>query len=796
MTATTSTAAHLSTFLEALWSPGWHSLNAKTPGGTFEVVGLHDDPRALAEQALALQDRCVWWGVHGMAERPAKRGGNADVTSVHALVADLDWHHRAHKNSPELSEAEVRRALADFTPAPTIVVNTGHGLQAYWRLDEVVSGELGEGLTKRLHGALKAVGLNPERRDLASVLRVPGTTNWKLPDEPVPVVIESDDGPTWTVAEIESQLVPMGTTPQIERHTLPSRNGHRLDGPGPMDRVRERLDLADELTRRGWCHVRDEPLGAIWSRPGREPPGDSARINTTGRLYVFTTSTPLPVSTDHHDATFDALDVIAHYDHRGDRTAAAKAIAPLLGVEWSSSAPTPPAGVDAETGEIRREAGLPEEFWAHPRLAHLRAAAWSRGRAPTAVLGCALARIAAHLDHRYALPPIVGGIGSLNAGFVLVAPTGAGKSSSDAVAEELLEFDVVAGDPEPRGVPLGSGEGVAEAYMGTRPATDDEKEAGLAVQGKIREQRRWRELFIGDEGEAILSAAKRSGATLLPTLRSLLTGGALGQQNAAADNRRLIPAHQYRAGVLLGFQVTTAAELLDDAAGGTPGRFTFVAGTDPSIPPPGERPEWPGSIAIEPPPAVWRDQLPRGRGRRLIPVCSRAADELLEQDYNANAGTLQVEAVEAHANLLRLRNAAHLATLLDGRPEVTELTWELAGMLRVHSRSVITTITATARADRLRRERETSERLAERAVVAAQRTEAHRVVEAARRIADRVRAEPGITRVDLRRAMRRWRDEFDEALSHAKAHGWVDEQNEPSHTGSDKRSLIPGKAKS
>jgi len=57
--------------------------------------------------------------------------------------------------------------------------------------------------------------------------------------------------------------------------------------------------------------------------------------------------------------------------------------------------------------------------------------------------------------------------------------------------------------------------------------------------------RRWNELFIGDEGQAVLAHGKRSGATLLPTLRTLVTGGPLGQQNAATDNRRIIPAGNY-----------------------------------------------------------------------------------------------------------------------------------------------------------------------------------------------------------------------------------------------------------
>lgn len=433
---------------------------------------------------------------------------------------------------------------------------------------------------------------------------------------------------------------------------------------------------------------------------------------------------------------------------------------------------------------------LPAEFWQHPRLAHVRQAAHARGRAPAGVLVCVLVRLCAELEHVYVLPPIVGADGSLNLAVAPVGASGSGKSTSDHLAAELLDF-VGCVTPRPRGLSLGSGEGVAEAYMGSRPATEDEKDAGLAVQGKIREQVRWNELFVGDEGQAVLAHGKRSGSTLLPTLRTLVTGGTLGQQNAAGDNRRMIPAHRYRAGVLLGFQTATAVELLDDAGGGTPQRFVFVAATDSTIPAPGDRPSWPGELAVDLPPPSWRDSLPKGPyGLRRIPVCDAARREILDDDHARNTGA-DGDVHGAHRNLVRAKVAAHLGVLLDGRPAVTDETWRLAGMLVAHSRAVIADIEAHSQREARQRERATSDRLAERAVNAAVQSEAHRIVECAKKIARKVRTEPGISRSDARRSLVRWRDVFDDGLDHAINTEWVTEHREPGQ-GEAKRVLHPG----
>ena len=133
-------------------------------------------------------------------------------------------------------------------------------------------------------------------------------------------------------------------------------------------------------------------MAARWPcRPGKQD-AVSASINANGRLHVFSSSTPFETG----PTTYDVLDVIAMYEHAGDRHAAAKTIAEATDpTAWraeqdraSLTVLVPPANVDPGTGEILHRTSddnpvvatpnLTEEFWsARPVLAHIRQAAYS-----------------------------------------------------------------------------------------------------------------------------------------------------------------------------------------------------------------------------------------------------------------------------------------------------------------------------------------------------------------------------------------------------------------------------------
>lgn len=169
-------------FLDAIWGHGPHALCWHTPGMRFSYTFV-DTPSDVLDDIAAFERADVWIGAHPLKGRPAAgRGDVADVAEVVALPADLDWADPSRRTDAELpSEGELRHRLASLGPElrPSVVVNSGHGLQPWWLLDAPVPPEVGAELMAGLNALLADIGLHNGRPDLASIMRLPGTRNYK-----------------------------------------------------------------------------------------------------------------------------------------------------------------------------------------------------------------------------------------------------------------------------------------------------------------------------------------------------------------------------------------------------------------------------------------------------------------------------------------------------------------------------------------------------------------------------------------------------------------------------------------
>jgi hypothetical protein len=436
--------------------------------------------------------------------------------------------------------------------------------------------------------------------------------------------------------------------------------------------------------------------------------------------------------------------------------------------------------LDAATQRTR----LPDEFWnARPALAHIRRAAHSRNRSATAVLHVVLARLAAIIPHTIELPAIVGAPAPLNYFVVLVAVPGIGKSSANAIGAQLLPADEHVADQ----LPPGSGEGLAEVLFGMVTEEDDD---GKKI--KVKRQVRYNAFVYVDEGQTLAELGGRKGSTLLPTLRTIWTGGVIGNTNASAERVRVVPAGLYAFGVVLAMQEGKAGLLLDDVDAGTPQRFLWTLATDASIP--DETPEWPGPLKV----CVDRQGLDtyhviNGAGyvRHSLGVAADVTVALRAADLDRARGVSTVAPLDAHAGLAQLKVAGLLA-ILDGRLDITDDDWHLAGMVKAASDRVRDVVAEAVEAQHERIEAATSRRYAAREVEADAARQRRRTVDGARKIADKVWAEPDRwTRRDLYVDMRRYREVFEDALDHAITERWVTERAEPGQ-GDDKRVLRPG----
>lgn len=164
--------AQLRTFLRALAGP-------PLAGGLFEIRERHgqlmrrrfypvEQPDRPASAILrAAPERDVYVGA---AIRACAQGGRAAIPWLSSLWIDAD-----------IPEAIDR--LADFTPAPSIIVGSGRGQHAYWLLDRPADLDTGEEANRRLAHALAA---DASCHDAARILRPPHTRNHRCePPQPV-----------------------------------------------------------------------------------------------------------------------------------------------------------------------------------------------------------------------------------------------------------------------------------------------------------------------------------------------------------------------------------------------------------------------------------------------------------------------------------------------------------------------------------------------------------------------------------------------------------------------------------
>ena len=175
------------------------SLCQQSPGSHFSsTVSVWSDVPAraarLAERSLAN----AWFGVNALRMVASGRGTADDVIRLASLIADLDVKPGG---CPDFETAW--RIIAEVSEAlgydPVAVTHSGHGLQPYWAVEPesgrallAESPAAAKRLGKRFHALLTKIAAEhgcgvDSVFDLPRVLRVPGSVNFKDPENPVPV---------------------------------------------------------------------------------------------------------------------------------------------------------------------------------------------------------------------------------------------------------------------------------------------------------------------------------------------------------------------------------------------------------------------------------------------------------------------------------------------------------------------------------------------------------------------------------------------------------------------------------
>jgi hypothetical protein len=311
---------------------------------------------------------------------------------------------------------------------------------------------------------------------------------------------------------------------------------------------------------------------------------------------------------------------------------------------------------------------LPDEFWnSSDLLKGIRAYAHFRYASADAVLANLLARVAAYMPDAVKLRTVVSERTSLNFFSAIVGESEAGKSHSDRVAKEIYPGDEQLGFIEH---PVGSGEGIAEAFMGWQelPLQEGEKRPK-----KVKMQVRHNALFSADEGRVMMGIMKRPDDTLGAVLCSAFTGEVIGNKNASEERNRFVS--KYSLGVRANFQPSIIAPLIDQFGIGLPSRFIFLSATDPAAETRcGFRADYP---TIRPPKIVGPIYCDKSihdfaHERRKLSLCGKIVSKPLERHYL----------------LLRYKIAALLA-YIEGRSKVEIIDWDRAEIIWRTSQEVL-----------------------------------------------------------------------------------------------------------
>jgi hypothetical protein len=705
-------------FLNVLYhgvTDGWVAINwlmtktGNNRGGIGTEWFRPDELDAMAWCMERHADTCVWHGVAFRREKLAwgERGGIKDCTTITALWADLDvdglrtdlngqpasGHSQKAKLYPTLDAAY--KALTALPIEPSIIVESGGGLQPYWLLEEphLLDGSdllerWRETFTNRIEIA-DAV-FNADR-----ILRLPGSINNKRDLVPVPVLIAKTNGDPprrYTITELFDVLdkVP-------ERKAPPSSNGtgnrSRPVSESWMDQIvtdfNERTSWADILAGE-FEYLETKGTVDYWHAVDAEHEvGATSNAKGTDRLVVFSQTAGDRTGWRVHGSErttssydrFGAHMLLTTGQDPIDDTAARTEFA--RGLQSRGYGPSTDDLPWINTSSNGQRSHDDHPFWtARPELRHIRTYAQAQIAAPWATLGAVLARIVCQVPPAVVLPDIINDEASLNLTLALVGRSGDGKGGAVAVARRAVDI----GTPQFQVHTLGSGQGIAHGYAHWESGRDGEP--GGVVQHATSV------MFNVEEVDHLTAHNNQNASTALAELRRFCMGEKLGHLYADRTRRIEIPAHNYRGALIVGAQPTRAGVILNDTDGGTPQRFTWWPTIDHD--PPDIEPERPDPWQWKLPP-----ELPQPNpftGRRPLLVCQAVWDAVREARRARNRD--EGDPLDGHAILTRERIAAALG-LLNGHWGITDEDWDLAGQAMAISDAtragVATALAASAR---------------------------------------------------------------------------------------------------
>ena len=166
--------------------------------------------------AALYKDVYVGVGLSPSDHGPARRCKSEEISGLCGIGTDLDLHSAAHKKVLPATIPEARKILPAAMPA-SLLISTGNGIHPWWLFKEPpifendMEREAAARLLARWHRLLArnaaAHGWSYDKlSDLARVLRIPGTRNYKDPANPKDVTVLAATEYRYNLSDFEELL--------------------------------------------------------------------------------------------------------------------------------------------------------------------------------------------------------------------------------------------------------------------------------------------------------------------------------------------------------------------------------------------------------------------------------------------------------------------------------------------------------------------------------------------------------------------------------------------------------------
>ena len=237
----------------------------------WQVLDDHKSPKVPTEW---VKNRDCYFSIHPSKIRKDTRHRTAlvDVAMINCLYAEIDG-----LTTPESIQYWKAWLLDDCPLRPTLINSSGAGLHVYWFLKETFSTDTSEAFTRASlaqRAIVSYMGGDISVNDLARVLRVPGTRNWKPGRNLATVeIIHWEPDETYTLEELEGMVI-------TQRDKILAAQAEHLDMAHSDNE--EGFEASDgEILRRMFQSKNGEQYRQLWEGNTSSVDDDHSRADQT-----------------------------------------------------------------------------------------------------------------------------------------------------------------------------------------------------------------------------------------------------------------------------------------------------------------------------------------------------------------------------------------------------------------------------------------------------------------------------------------------------------------------------------